>query len=79
MMPGKSFLAALLLPLPFAALPLVTLLFVHASQGPGLVVRTTDTSAASFGPAAPVVPLTVQIEGQSHTGCADPSSLPIEG
>lgn len=75
----KSFAAALLLPLPFAALPLAVLLFSHVHSPAGISIPQGDAAAIRIDASPPTTPLTVSVTDSSHTGCRDASIPPIEG
>jgi hypothetical protein len=78
-MQRKSLFAALLLPVPFAALPLAALLFTHVDSTPAIIVRQDAAATFRIGPGLQVSPLTLNVADSPHKGCPDKSTPPIEG
>lgn len=78
-MAAKKLLVALLLPLPFAALPLAALLFVPAHTAPRIEV-TNATALTGFGGAHRTASsLTYGISESSNDGCLSQSIPPVQG
>jgi len=77
-MSGKSLAAALLLPLPFAALPLAALLFTADHTGPRVAIRE-DMATIQLVPEGRVSPLALNVAGSPRDGCPHASISPIEG
>ena len=78
-MSGKSLVAVLLLPLPFAALPLAAILFTGGHARPDIAAGQPDTVTFQFVPQRPVFPLAWNVAGTLEDGCHDASISPIEG
>jgi hypothetical protein len=78
-MQRKSLFAALLLPVPFAALPLAALLFTTAHTTPAIAVQQDTTATIHIGLGAGAFPLTLNVADSPHPGCPDKSTPPIEG
>ena len=78
-MAGKKLLFALLLPLPFAALPLAALLFVPAHSTPSIEVTNVGALVSPTGPHRTASSLTYGIAEPSSDGCSSQPNSPVQG